>query len=96
MSPSSIDIRIDAVCLEGVPFAQGSAVTDALRSALAKALREPASAARLGATRDRERIDAGEVSLAGTDATALGDALAAAVLSALHVRAPQRRGTPPR
>jgi hypothetical protein len=94
--PSSIHIRIDEVVLDGVPFAGGAAMTDALRSTLAKALRQPANAARLGASRDCDRIDAGEFSLADNDAKALGDALAAAVLSALQMRAPQQRGTPPR
>jgi hypothetical protein len=94
--PSAIEIRIDEVVLEGIPFARGAVVTDALRSALKAALRRPANAALFDALRNGDRLDGGEVSLARADSNELGDALAAALVAALRARAPLRRGAPPR
>jgi len=96
VKPGSIEIRIDEVVVDGFPFAHAAVVADALRSALTSALRQPANAALFETLRGRDRIDGGEVSLARADSARLGDALAAAVVSALRADAPGRNGAPSR
>ena len=92
--PSTIDIRIDTVVLDGAAFARGIDVAEALRSALTTAMQQPANTALFDALRDRERLDGGEVSLSRADSTALGEAIAAALVAALRAPLPQPHGAP--
>ncbi len=89
---SEIEICIDELVLDGVPLTDRMALADALRSALAKALGQPANLAVPHSPCKRDRIDGGEIQLSRGDSASLGEALAATILSALRSSVSHPRG----
>jgi hypothetical protein len=96
VKPSTIDINIDTLVLEGAAFARGVDVAQALRAALTTALLQPANAALVNALRDRGQLECDEVSLSRADSAALGEAISAALVCALRAPAPRQPGAPAR
>ena len=93
MQPVEIDLSVDELVLDGLPLTDRRAFRSALRSALQKALSQPATLALLGrSARDRSRIDGADMTLSRGDAASVGEALAAAIVSALCSNAARRRG----
>lgn len=84
VTPSEIDLRIDELVLEGIAPADRKTLIDAVRRGLANALNRSDHQAAIASLDDRMYVDGGDITVGNRDAARLGEAIAAAVVSALR------------